>query len=197
MTSDDAQPFPYNEGFHDKPKDLVSHAEYGQCMSEILNAMKEYNWQTYFWCPTVVRWLDPVFSNKTKTILLENLNLHDNALRAIAYIFVGFEREFFFDNIDFVNQLLVQTSQLQDKDATTLIQAKLSFMPFSGARNMSGLGKPDDLCIDIISKCEDILKENPDSEIISKFYRALVEDAEHENQRKIDRDKAELEEEEF
>lgn len=151
MTADDAQSFPYNEGFHDKPKDLTSHAEYHQCIIEILNAMKEYYWQTYFWCPTVIRWLDPVFSNTTKTILLENLNLHDNALRAITYIFVNYERGLFFDNICFVNQLLLQASQLPDKDTIGLIHGKLSFMPFSGTRCMSGLGKPDDLCLDIIS----------------------------------------------
>jgi hypothetical protein len=198
MTADDAQPFPYNEGFNDKPKDLTSHAEYPQCIIEILNAMKEYDWQTYFWCPTVVHWLDPVFSNTTKSILLENLNLHDNALRAITYIFVDYKRGLFFDNTDFVNQLLLQASQLTDKDTIGLIHGKVSFMPFSGSRCMSGLGKDDDLCLDIISKCEKLLADNPDyPEPISKFYHALIEDAKHENQRKLDRDKAELEEEEF
>jgi len=198
MTADDAQPFPYNEGFHDKPKDLTSHAEYHQCIIEILNAMKEYDWKAYFWCPTVIRWLDPVFSNTTKTILLENLNLHDNALRAITYIFVNYEKGLFFDNICFVNQLLLQASQLPDKDTIGLIHGKLSFMPFSGARCMSGLGKDDDLCLDIINKCKKLLEENPDfPEPINKFYRALIENAKHENQRKLDRDKAELEEEEF
>ncbi len=34
-------------------------------------------------------------------------------------------------------------------------------------------------------------------EPINIFYRALIEDAKHENQRKLDSDKAELEEEEF
>jgi len=198
MTSDDAQPFPYNEGFHDKPKDLISHVEYPQCIIEILIAMKEYNWRTYFWCPTIVRWLDPEFSDTTKTILLENLNLHDNALRAVVYIFVNYKMELFFANVDFVNQLLIQASQLPDKDTIDLINGKLSFMPFSGTRFMSGLGKDDDLCLSIISKCEKLLTDNPDyTEPISKFYRALIEDAKHENQRKLDRDKAELEEEEF
>ena len=198
MTSDDAQPFPYNEGFHDKPKDLISHAEYRQCIIEILNAMREYNWQTYFWCPTVVRWLDPIFSDSTKKILLDNLNLHDNAIKAITYIFVRYERDFFFNNIDFVNQLLSQASQLTDNDTKALIYDKLSFMPFSGSRCISGLGQPDDLCLDIIDKCEKLLADNSDyPEPISKFYHALIEDAKHENQRKLDRDKTELEEEEF
>ena len=198
MTADDTQSFPYNEGFHDKPKDLISHAEYPQCIIEILNAMKEYDQQTYFWCPTVVRWLDPVFSNTTKSILLDNLGLHDNALKAITYIFVRYERNFFLNNIDFVNWLLIQASQLPDKDTIDLIHGKLSFMPFSGARCMSGLGKPDGLCLDIISKCEKILQEN--SECLgptSKFYLDLIEYAKHENQRKLDRDNAELKEEEF
>jgi len=196
MTSDDEQPFPYNEGFHDKPKDLISHAEYAQCIIEILNAMKEYDWRTYFWCPTVVRWLDPVFSDTTRNILLENLNLHNNALEAIAYIFVDYKRGLFFDNIGFVNQLLLQASQLTDKNTIGSIRGKLIFMPFSGTRGMSGLGEPDDLCLDIIKKCGKILEDNPNfSEPISKFYRDLIEYAKHENQRKIDRDKAELEEE--
>jgi hypothetical protein len=198
ITSNDSQPFPYNEGFHEKPKNLISHPEYTQCIVEILTAMKEYDWRTYFWCPTVVRWLDPVFSNTTKTILSENVNLHENALKAVTYIFLDYERKFFFNNIDFVNLLLLQASQLQDKEIIDLIYGKLSFMPFSGVRCMSGLGHPDDLCLDIISKCEKLLEDNPDfSEPISKFYRALIEDAKQENQRKIERDNAELEEEEF
>ena len=198
MTSDDAQPFPYNDGFHDKPKDLTSHAEYPQCIIEILNAMKEYDRQTYFWCPTVIRWLDTVFSNTTKSILLDNINLHKNALKAITYILARYERDFFFSNIDLVNELLIQASQLSDTDTVDLIHGKLSFMPFSGTRCMSGLGKDDDLCLDIINKCKKLLEENPDfPEPINKFYRDLIEDAKHKNQRKLDRDKAEIEEEEF
>jgi len=198
MTSEDDQPFPYNEGFHDKPKELISHSEYPQCIIEILNAMREYDWRTYFWCPTVVRWLDPVFSDTTKSILLDNLNLHDNVLKAVTYIFVRYERNFFFNNIDLLNQLLVRASQLPDKDTIDLIHGKLSFMPFSGTRAMSGLGEPDDLSLDIIEKCEKLLEDNPDFlEPISKFYRALIEDAKNENKRKIEEDKAELEEEEF
>ena len=198
MTSGDDQPFPYNEGFHDKPKDLISHAEYPQCIIEILNAMKEYNWRTYFWCPTVVRWLDPVFSDTTRRILRENLNLHENALQAITYIFVDYKRELFFENIDFVNQLLIQAAQLTDKDTTSSIYGKLIFMPFSGTRCMSGLGEPDDLSLDVIKKCEMLLKDNPNfPESVSKFYHDLIDFAKHENQRKLDSDKAELEEEEF
>ena len=79
-----------------------------------------------------------------------------------------------------------------------MIIGKLSFMPFSGSRGISGLGKDDDLCLEIISKCENLLADNPDyPEPVSNFYRALIEDAERENQRKLDEDKAELEEEEF
>ncbi len=198
MTSDDAQPFPYNEGFHDKPKDLISHTEYPQCIIEILNSMKEYDWSNYFWCPTIVRWLDPVFSNTTRAILLENFNLHDNALNAITCIFVEYKRDFFFDNICFVNQLIVQASQFQDNNIANQIYGKLAFMPFSGARFMSGLGEQDDLCLDIIRRCEKLLEENPDlCDPIRKFYNSLIKDAERENQRKLDRDKAELKEEEF
>jgi hypothetical protein len=43
-----------------------------------------------------------------------------------------------------------------------------------------------------------LLKDNPDfSEYVRKFYQDLIDFAKHENQRKIDRDKAELSEEEF
>ncbi len=198
MTSDNEQPFPYNEGFHDKPKELISHTEYPQCIIEILNAMEEYNWRTYSWCPTVVRWLDPVLSDTTKCILLDNLNLHKNALKAITYIFVDYKRGIFFDNTDLVNQILLKASQLTDKKTIGSIHGKLSFMPFSGVRHISGLGEPDDLCLEIISKCENILVENPDlPEAVSRFYSGLIEYAEKENQSKLEEDKAELQEEEF
>lgn len=198
INSEDTQPFPYNEGFHDKPKNLISNAEYPQCIVEILDAMKTYDWRTYFWCPTIVYWLDNEFSDATKKILLENINRHENALRAITNIFVGYERDFFFTNIDFVNQLLVQISQLTDEDIKGSLLGKLIFMPFSGARCMSGLGEHDDISLSVIGKCEKLLTDNPNyPEFTKKIYRDLIEYANNEDKRKLDSDKVELQEEEF
>ncbi len=200
MASDGAQPFPYNEGFHDKPKDLVSHPDYKKCIVEILDAMKEYDWKSYFWCPTLVQWMDPLLTDITKDILLENINLHENALKAITYTFVNYESDFFFNNLDFVNALLTEASkpQYQKDERFALIKDKLTFMPFSGTRWMSPPGEEDDLCLKIIEVCQTTLDKNPNHpEVLKDFYRNLIKAAKHENQSKLDRDKIELQEEEF
>jgi hypothetical protein len=198
ITSDDAQAFPYNEGFHDKPNNLIAHPEYHKCIIEILNTMKKYDWRVYFWCPTVIRWLDPAFTDTTKKVLIENMKLHNNVLKAVTCIFVGYERDFFFNNIDFINQILIEASNLADKKTENSIQGKLTFMPFSGTRYMSGLCEHDNLCLEIIKKCEAILEGNPSyPETLKKFYKGLIKAAKHEDRQKLDGDKAELEEEEF
>lgn len=200
MSSDGAQPFPYNEGFHDKPTDLMNHPDYKTCIVEVIDAMEKYDWRAYFWCPTLVQWLDPLLTDITKEILLKSIGRHKNALKAITYIFVNYERDYFFGNLDFLNQLLVEASKPQyQKDETFVtIKGKLSFMPFSGTRWMSPPGEEDDLCLKIIEVCEATLQKNPHFfEVLKCFYEDLIEAAKHENQSKLDRDNAELQEEEF
>ena len=62
---------------------------------------------------------------------------------------------------------------------------------------MSGLGKPDDLSLDIIKRCEEILKEPGLPEILSDFYASIIKFADQENKKKLERDEIELSEEEF
>lgn len=196
MSSNDLQPFPYNGGFHNKPKGIVDHPYYSNCIKEILYSMKEYEWKTYFWCPNLVEWLDPEFTDLTKKVLLENKTSFPKAILAIAYIFVGYERNYFFNNLDLI-KFLLQEAENSDKEIRDTIRGKLGFMPFSGVRNMSGLGKDDDLCIEIIQKCKDILKDDNLPSFIKDFYENLIRSANYHNQKKLERDKAELEEEEF
>lgn len=196
MSSDGLQPFPYNGGFHEKPEGMINHTDYSNCIREILDSMKKYEWKTYFWCPNLVEWLDPKFSEATKKVLLDSKGLFPDSLLAIAYIFVGYERDYFFNNTDFIN-LLLQEAEEVGGDVRNTVRGKLVFMPFSGARCIPGLGKDDDLCISIIQKCEDILKESGLPQFIKDFYEDLIKSAKYQNQQKHNRDKAELEEDEF
>lgn len=75
-----------------------------------------------------------------------------------------------------------------------MVASKISFMPFSGTRSISGPGEPDDLCLRIIKKCDEILSNTSIETKLREFYKGLKKYAEDENIRKLERDKAEIEE---
>ena len=193
----DYQVFPYID-FHTTPEKVIQHSEFPECIRTIIDYMyvkkKKNYWEPSFWCPKIFKWLDPNFSEKTLKIL-ENIITAGKPedLKNIAYIFAEYERDLFFSHTDFINKLLLKSNEVDD-ECYEVVASKISFMPFSGTRSISGPGEPDDLCLRIIKKCDEILSNTSIETKLREFYKGLKKYAEDENIRKLERDKAEIEE---
>ena len=122
--------------------------------------------------------------------------LDDNNIIIITDIFAEYEREIFFDNNEFAEKLLEKSHRLSEK-VQDKVFSKISFLPFSGMQAVSCLGEHDTLATKVITLCEEKLKDTSLKQYLKEFYINLKKFAEGEDKRKLERDKLELEEEEW
>lgn len=191
------QPFPHLGYRYPLPIDVSGHPEFKDCVDLIVTAVERDDWQYYFWCPIIFRWLDPNFSSTSKEYLRGLLAKADaHRVRAIGCLMKSYESEIVFAEVDFVKNLLTKASDIS-AECYKNVQSQLASIVFSGARMVSPPGQPDAHFVSIAERCKAILTGNDVPTVVANFYRGIQAEAEEENRRKLERDRIEQEEEEI
>ena len=151
--------------------------------------------QTNFWCSIIMKWLDPGLTEPTKTALESYLpNANEERLLGIIYLLRHYDYEQIFSAIDLIDELLRRADAVGE-ECYSCAYGSLHSSIFSGSWGESGLGEPSRRWTGIVAHCDSVLTAENISDATRKAFRLIKKDAEKMNERKLLRDKLEVEEE--
>jgi len=188
------QPFPHL-GFSDPShRDVVTHAQFGDCVRLMVEAASKDAWQYRFWCPRIFKWLDPSFTQQSQRALSDILRgATESQVVGMTCLLENYEHGIAFVAVDFICGLLASADAIGPV-CCKKARSRLLGGVFSGSWCESPPGEPSAHHVGIADACATVLLRTDLPTPARAFYQSAKEHAESLNRQKLETDRIEEEE---
>ena len=189
------QPFPYLGFSQSISPDVSSNAEFTECLNLLFKASRKEDYS--FWYPKIFKWLNPIFSQISQDFFLRKAkDSNEEEIVNIAHLLKDYDRGIIFSVCPFISELLLRAKEVSE-DCYKHVGSTFYCVAFSGTHYVSPPGQPDGFHLSIAEQCKILIEKESLPEPVLQFYRSVQKSADERAKEKLDRDKVELEEEEF